>query len=147
MKSLNSEQVKVVNDFIEFKENLRQKYYLIRASMSMMENVLDDIIKKYDGDHTPSAISMTALIEHTLDRIARFQVSKDNMLTLEKEVVEDERTAIKICIDFISEISIHIAELIKYADESDSKIFYKDIYDCKEHINNIINVIFDIFKE
>lgn len=148
MKALNETQVKVINDFIEFKNKMRKKYSNIRTGMVILERVYADILKEYDGNKPPSAISMTALIENDLSTspIANLQVDKNNMLLIgmSKEVVEDKEEVIEACINFISDISFHIAEFKKNEDDD---MFYIDIGCCKEHIKKIINVIYEISKE
>lgn len=150
MKPLNEAQVNVVNNFKQFKSNLKQKYHILRTGMFIMEKAFDEVLKEYDGNNKPSVISIIALINDDLNDEGCLEVNKDNMLTvgsISKDVVEDKETAIRQCINFISEISFHIAELEKYVGESDRFIFEKDIYDCKQHVNEVINVIFDISKE
>lgn len=78
------------------------------------------------------------------------KVDKDNMLIIGimKEPVNNKDVVIKDCVEFISEISIHISELYQYLDgKYDRNNFDMDIYDCKQHINKIMNVIFEISKE
>ena len=150
MKPLNEEQVKVIRDFEEFKKNLSKKYVTLRTGMIIMEKAFNDVLKELEIDNKPSAYGMTSRIENDLNHKLSLKVNKDNMLIIGilKEPVNDKDTVIKECSDFISEISIHIAELEQYLDNQyDRANFDRDIYDCKQHINRIINIIFEISKE
>lgn len=92
---------------------------------------------------------MLSLIDQTLRNVCSLKVNENNMLIIGilKEPVNNKEKATKECLDFISEISIHISELEKYLDKVDYNNFDKDIYDCKQHIQKVMNVIFEISKE
>lgn len=150
MKALNEEQVKVIKDFEEFKKNLAQKYVILRTGMLMMEKAFNDALGEQEIDNKPSAYSMTSRIENDLNHNLSLKVDKDNMLIMGilKEPVNSKDVVIKECFNFISEISIHISELEQYLDNQyDRNNFDRDIYDCKQHVNKIMNVIFEISKE
>lgn len=150
MKALNEEQVKVIKDFEEFKKNLAKKYVILKTGMLMMEKAFNDVLGEQEIDNKPSAYSMTSLIDNDLNYSLSLKVDKDNMLIIGilKERVNDKDAVIKECFDFISEISIHISELKQYLDDQyDRNKFDKDIYDCKQHVIKIMNVIFEISKE
>ncbi len=150
MKPLNEEQVKVIKDFEEFKKNLSKKYVTLRTGMDIMEKAFNDALKDLEINNKPSAYGMTSLIENDLNNKLSLKVNKDNMLIIGilKEPVKDKDVVIKECFNFISEISIHITELEKYLDNQyDRNNFDRDIYDCKQHINKIMNVIFEISME
>lgn len=115
-----------------------------------MEKAFNDVLKDQEINNKPSAYGMTSLISHVLNHGLSFKVGKDNMLMIPdlKEPVENKDIIIKDCIHFISEVSIHIAELKKYLDNTyDCNDFDIDIYNCKQHVNKIMNVIFEISKE
>ncbi len=150
MKPLNEEQVKVIKDFEEFKKNLSKKYVILRTGMVIMEKAFNDALQEQEIDSKPSAYSMTSLIEHDLNYGLSLKVDKDNKLIIGimKEPVNNKDVVIKECVNFISEISIHISKLNEYLDNQyDCSIFDKDIYDCKQHVKKIVNVIFEISKE
>lgn len=150
MRPLNEEHVKVIKDFEEFKNNLSKKYAILRTGMIMMEKAFNDALGEQEINNKPSAYSMTSLIEHDLIHGLSFIVDKDNMLIIEmmEEPVNNKDIVIKDCINFISEISIHISELEQYLDNQyDRNNFDSDIYDCKQHVYKIMNVIFEISKE
>jgi len=149
VKPLNEAQVKVIKDFEEFKANLAKKYTILRIGMSIMEKAFNDVLGEREIDNKPSTWGMISLINNDLHHGCSLKVDKNNMLIMGilKEPVENKEDAMKACLDFISEISIHITELKKYVEQSDRNNFDRDIYDCKQHINNVINVIFEISKE
>lgn len=150
MKALNEEQVKIIKDFEEFKKSLAQKYTILRTGMVMMEKAFNDALGEQEIDNKPSAYAMASHIDNDLNRQLSLKVDKDNMLIMGilKEHVNNKDAVIKECFDFISEISIHISELKQYLDNQyDRNNFDRDIYDCKQHVNKIMNVIFEISKE
>ncbi len=150
MKPLNEEQVKVIKDFEEFKKNLLKKYVVLRTGMVIMEKAFNDALKEQEIDSKPSAYSMTSLIEQDLYGGLSLKVDKDNMLIIGimKEPVKNKDVVIKECVNFISEISIHISKLNEYLDNQyDRSIFDSDIDDCKQHVKKIMDVIFEISKE
>ena len=150
MKPLNEEQVKVIKDFEEFKKNLSKKYVILRTGMAIMEKAFNDALKEQEIDSKPSAYSMTLLIEHDLNHGLSLKVDKDNMLIIGimKERANNKDVVIKECVNFISEISIHISELKKYSDSQyTNSNFDSDIYDCQQHVNKVMNVIFEISRE
>lgn len=150
MKALNEEQVKVIKDFEEFKKNLAKKYATIRTGMIMMEKAFNDVLGEQEVNNKPSAYSMTSRIENDLNHRLSLGTDKDNVLLMGilKDPVDNKDAAIKECFNFISEISIHISELYQYLDnKNDRNNFDMDIYDCKQHVNKIMNVIFEISKE
>lgn len=150
MKALNEEQVKVIKDFEEFKKNLAKKYATIRTGMIMMEKAFNDVLGEQEVNNKPSAYSMTSRIENDLNHRLSLGTDKDNVLLMGilKDPVDNKDAAIKECFNFISEVSIHISELEQYLENQyDRNDFDRDIYDCKEHVNKIMNVIFEISKE
>ncbi len=149
MKPLNEEQVKVVKDFEKLKEDLSKKYNFLKIGMSIMENAFNDVLKEQEIDNKPSSYRMLSLIDHTLRNVCSLKVNENNMLIIGilKEPVNNKEKVMKECLDFISEISIHISEFEKYLDKVDYNIFARDIYDCKQHIQKVMNVIFEISKE
>ncbi|MCI8361614.1 MAG: hypothetical protein HFJ41_00355 [Clostridia bacterium] len=116
----------------------------------MMEKAFNDALGEQEINNKPSAYSMTSLIEHDLNYGLSLKVDKDNILIIGimKVPVDNKDVVIKDCVDFISKISIHISVLYQHLDEKyDRNNFDRDIYDCKRHINKIMNVIFEISKE
>lgn len=145
MKPLNEEQAKVIKDFEQFKESLIKKYTILRMGMSIMEKAFNDALKEQKIDNKPSAYGMISYLDYDLRHRYSLEIDKDSMLVIGilKEPVNKE-TAIKECLNFIIGISIHITELENYLEQSDRVNLDIDLDDCKQHINKVINVIFEI---